>query len=65
MMRTCRRDRRFYELKKKDPHALTSEEIRELIAYCDSMIDGRISKKARKSWFAYRSDLLAILKMNQ
>lgn len=55
------RDARYFALEKRDRSSLSASELRELIKYCDLMIEGRISKKARKSWIAYRSDLLALL----
>lgn len=51
------RDRRFYALKKRDPSQLSASEIKELMKYCDKLLEGDIEKKAGRSWQAYRAEL--------
>ena len=55
------RDKRFYQLQKKDLPQHTDEEIREYLAYCDRMIDFVGAKKARREWILLKKRLEAIL----
>ena len=51
------RDQRFYALKKKDLSQLSVIEIRELMKYCDKMMESNIHNKARRMWLEYRANL--------
>jgi hypothetical protein len=51
------RDQRFYALRKKDLSQHSVIEIRELMKYCDKMLESNIDKKARRMWLEYRAEL--------
>lgn len=51
------RDKRFFALQKKDVAQLTSEELKELIEYCDNMLQKKLANKARHSWYKFRNEL--------
>jgi len=51
------RDKRFAYLKKKHPSSMTTEEISELINYCDKMLKLKLANKSRRSWSKYRAEL--------
>jgi hypothetical protein len=51
------RDKRYFALKKLDPAQLSDAEIRELIAYCDKMLEFVTARKARQGWIRERSSL--------
>ena len=51
------RDKRFYQLQKKDRSQLTHQEIREYLVYCDKMINYVNDKKGRNSWITLKKEL--------
>jgi hypothetical protein len=51
------RDNRFFPLQKKDVAQLTSEELKELIDYCDNILQQKLPNKARRSWDKFRNEL--------
>ena len=56
------RNRRFYNLKKKDPSQLSVMDISELMTMCDEMMKFVTDKQGRKSWKRYRAELSELLK---
>ncbi len=52
------RDKRFYQLQKKDKSQLTQNEIKEYLVYCEDMIKYVDYSKARKGWISLKKELL-------
>ena len=55
------RTNRFYKLDKRDPHQLSDAELRELITYCEQMIDYCTHSKSRKQWISKTRELADLL----
>ena len=55
------RDKRFYQLQKKDISQLTRQDIVEYISYCEKMIEYSEAKKARRGWIGLKKELEAKL----
>ena len=54
------RDKRYYQLQKKDKSQLTQDEIKEYLWYCEGMIKYVDYSKARKGWISLKKELLKI-----
>jgi len=55
------RDKRYYQLQKKDISQLTFTEIEESLSYCERMIEYAGAKKARRCWITLKNELEAML----
>ncbi len=51
------RNKRFFELQKKDMSQLNEYDIKEYLLYCDKMIEYSNSKKARRGWIELKKEL--------
>ena len=55
------RDKRFYQLRKRHVSQLSVEEVRELIGYCDRMIEYVSDRTSRGQWVRLKKDYVARL----
>lgn len=51
------RDKRFYQLQKREKSQLSAVEVQELIKYCEAMISFVDNKKGRKNWVLFKQEL--------
>ena len=51
------RDKRYFQLQKRDIAQLTKEDIVEYISYCNKMIEFVSDKKSRKGWIELKKEL--------
>lgn len=56
------RDKKFYQLQKKDVSQLTHKDIVEYISYCKKMIEYTGAKRAKSEWIDLKKELEAKLK---
>jgi len=63
-MREDPRDKRFYQLQKKDRSQLNIKDIKEYLRYCDAMINFVKFTKARKAWINTKKELEEIVQKN-
>ncbi len=58
------RDKRYYQLQKKDRSQLSQSDIAEYVSYCDQMVEyvGSSGMKAKKNWIKLKKELEALIR---
>lgn len=59
------RDKRFFDLQKREESQLSLGEIREYMAYSEAMIEFSAYKKSRRNWIKKRDELARQLKKGE
>jgi hypothetical protein len=51
------RDKKYYQLQKRDISQLTRQDIVKYISYCEKMIEYSEAKNARRGWIDLKKEL--------